>query len=83
MAKKVTTRRGGITVSRKGKIGYRSPSVRVGGRRSGVNIGRRGVSGTVGTSLGSYNTKRGCRMKAMLAIGIIAGMLGIVANRLT
>ena len=63
MAKPVRVRPPSLRVSPKGKVSVGSPSFRVGGRRSGVNVGRRGVSGTIGTPIGSINTKRGCRTK--------------------
>lgn len=73
MAKPVRVRRPSLRVSPKGKISISSPSMRIGGRRSGVNVGRRGVSSTIGTPLGSYNTKRGCRMTLMLLVVIGTG----------
>lgn len=80
MAKPLRVRRPSLRVSPKGKVSITSPSVRVGGRRSGVNISRRGVSSTIGTPLGSYNTKRGCRMTFLMVIVVVVMMVTLLAR---
>lgn len=45
------------------------PSVRIGGRKVGVNVGRRGLSGSIRTKFGSFNTRRGCTVNIFRLLG--------------
>lgn len=78
MAKIVSRRRGGVRISKKGKVSYSPGSVRIGGS-SGVNVSRRGVSSSVRTPLGTYNSRSGCRLKALMLLALPAAGLAMAA----
>lgn len=69
-------------------VKLRAPRARVGGK-VGLNISKSGMSGSVRTGLGSYNTKRGCTTKllpclslvlvlALVPVSLVAGLLYLV-----
>lgn len=60
-------RRPGIYIGPRG-VRAAPPSVRV-GRKVGINIGRRGISGSVRTKFGSFNTRRGCTFNIFRLFG--------------
>lgn len=59
MSKIVRRRKGGIRISKKGKISYSPGGVHIGGKSGGVNLSKRGVSSSVRAPAGSYNTRTG------------------------
>lgn len=56
---------------------FRSPRVRI-GKNVGVNISRRGVSGSIRSKYGTYNTRKGCSPK--LFIVLLAVLVLFVLN---
>lgn len=59
MAKLFSFRKPKLRINKKGKLSLSGGSMRIGGRSGGVNFSRKGVSGSVRTPIGSYNTRRG------------------------
>ncbi len=73
MARLLSIRRPRIRITSKG-VRITSPSVRIGGS-VGANLSRRGVSGSVRTKAGSFNTRTGASVSPMV-IGV--GVLGLL-----
>lgn len=84
MAKTISRRRGGLRVSKKGKISYNPGNVRI-GRKAGVNISKRGASASLRTPLGTLNSRSGCRAKLFLLtvpfIALAGLFVAIVSTR--
>ncbi len=59
MPKLFSFRKPRLRVTKKGKVGLSGGGMRIGGKGGGINLSRKGVSGSVRTPLGSYNTRRG------------------------
>jgi len=74
-------RKGGLRISKKGKVSYSPGSVRI-GRKAGVNVSKRGVSSSVRTPLGTYNSRSGCRMKGLMLLVLPAAGLAVLMARL-
>jgi hypothetical protein len=77
MSKTISRRRGGLRVSKKGKVSYNPGSLRIGGK-AGVNLSKRGASASVRTPLGTYNSRSGCRLRAMMLIAPVIGLAGLI-----
>lgn len=82
MSKTISRRKGGLNVSRKGKISYSPGSVRVGSRKAGVNLSRRGASGSIRTPIGTVNTRRGCRFTFLLLCAVPVALAAGIARLL-
>lgn len=66
------TRKGGLHISKRGKVSWGSPSYRIGSKNSGINISKSGFSYSQKTPFGTFNSKRGC---ATRGIGCIVPIL--------
>lgn len=62
-----------LTVSSRG-VRVQAPAMRIGGR-SGINISKKGVSYSVRSRAGTYNTRRGCSRPLFLLIGLVVVLL--------
>jgi hypothetical protein len=51
--------------------------VRIGGR-VGINLSSRGVSGSIRTPMGTYNTKRGCFLRLFGCLALASAALWLV-----
>lgn len=68
MAKLIKIRKPKVRITTKG-VRVSKPSARIGGK-TGLNISSQGVSGSVRTGMGTYNTKKGCSL-FMLAFPLL------------
>ena len=78
MSKTISRRRGGLRVSKKGKVSYNPGSLRIGGK-AGVNLSKRGASASVRTPLGSINSRSGCRTRFFLLTVPLIALAGLLA----
>jgi len=62
-----------LTVSSRG-VRVQGPAVRIGGR-SGVNISKKGMSYSLRTRAGTYNSRRGCSRPLFLLLLVLALIL--------
>ena len=70
--KLISIRKPRISLTKKG-LRVTAPSARIGGK-AGLNVSRSGVSTSVRSKVGTYNSKRGCSRTMMLVLV----MLGVV-----
>jgi len=68
-----------------------SPRLRIGGKSSWLNLSRKGISASVKTPLGTYNTRRGFTFRGLwrrtkpkgccglMVLAVVAVLLGLVA----
>lgn len=59
MPKLFSFRKPKLRITKKGKLSISGGGIRIGGKGGGINLSRKGVSGTIGSPVGSYNTRRG------------------------
>lgn len=84
MTKGIYRRKGGLRISRKGKVSFSPGSMRVGGSKAGINLSKRGVSGSIRTPIGSANSRSGCRLKTlMLILPVMAMGIALLFKGLT
>lgn len=67
--KLISIRKPRLSLTKKG-LGVTAPSARIGGR-SGLNVSRSGVSYSLRSKAGTYNSKRGCSKYLMLVVAIM------------
>jgi len=82
-AKLFSFRKPKVRITKKG-LRVTSPSARIGGK-SGLNISKSGLSYSIRTKLGTWNSKRSCSSAMMFVISIsliIAGTLIVVSTKM-
>lgn len=65
MPKLFSFRKPRLRITKKGKVSLSGGGMRIGGKAGGVNLSRKGVSSTISSPVGSYNTRRGFTMRGL------------------
>lgn len=76
----ISIRKPRMSLTKKG-LRVTAPSARIGGK-AGLNVSRSGVSYSVRSKAGSFNSTRGCSRTMMLVV-VMMGVVLLAGNRLS